>query len=183
MSDDTTQRLQDKYHDQLSQRRQQSGQHPDSGFQITAPEKYRIGVKVEMFHQPPSGQPSVLNNVFHRWLDSTEQAYQRYLQLTQEWQPLDHGWLPADAVSMLVIKNTECHAQVQPSPEEAAELQTHIIVIGFQVGFDGHNPIIRPLILIRPGEHAQFEPYDLSDLYIRCEGGTKVKATMLLSPE
>jgi len=200
MGNETGEHLKQKYLDQLNRARAEMGRHPVSGIDPRASNRCRIGVKVEMFHQQPAGQPTVLNSVFHRWLESAEQPFERHLAVTDKWQQLEYGWLPPEGVGMLTLRNIEGFYQVVPTPEERTEVEERVIELAIRLAPGGHfaltqenkSPwsvgddhdrdfLVTPFARIRPGECCQFEPANLEHVAVRCRRG-KAKAVLLLCP-
>ncbi len=117
---------------------------------------------VEMVYlQSIEGEAQCVESRYMRELDTHEQLYKRKLTVTNEWKPLDVGWI--EKAGLLVIHNEEGkHLTVNPTEEEAKAIADSIVEIS-------SNPEGCFSILVRPGESTRFEPSDVSKLQIRSQ--------------
>lgn len=132
----------------------------------------RLTVVEMVYYQAPGEQPESYTCNFCRELLSEEQPYQRKKLATEEWKPLDFGWV--DVAGQLVITNDEGkNRQVTPSPEELAVLAEKVIQVStFATDFYWKVP---------PGESMRAYPSD-HKLFIRCTKGT-ARYTITVIPE
>ncbi len=117
---------------------------------------------VEMVYlQSVEGETQCIESRYMRELDTQEQLYKRRTTVTNEWKPLDVGWI--EKPGLLVINNEEGkHLTVNPTEEEAKAIADRVVEIS-------SNPEGCFRILIRPGESTRFEPSDVSKLQIRSQ--------------
>ena len=135
--------------------------------------KDRLTVRETVYHHPFGHNPQVIETRFSHELETTEQLYERHLQVTKEWQPLDCGWLE-DNVGMLIIQNDEGQfLYVNPTDEEreAAAKKTVEVSYKDEQGW-----------LIPPGESMRARPSHASELAIRCQSGV-AEITLYLIPK
>ncbi len=134
---------------------------PDNGAPARQPNKSRMCVVDTLYHQAPNESPTGADSRFYRWLDQDEQPYgPRVVKVGPDWAPLDCGWL--DEASMVLL---ECR--------QGAELE-----IGTSAVVD--SPV--PFAVVRRGESARFEPYNLSCLRVRSTDG-EAKYAVTIIPE
>lgn len=156
---------------------------------VEAPRKSRITVVDMVYHQPADLPPTTMLGDamrFSRELESDEQPYERRLLATEDWKPLDCGWI--SKVGMLLLRNDEGFFSVRPTPEQRAEVALRVIEITFDYCL---NPSDSPLcsstdpygrcILVPPGESCRFFPEDAKSLRVRCRSG-RAQYTISLSP-
>lgn len=126
--------------------------------------KDRITVVETIYHQPFGLDPFSVENRYDRELETKEQPYHRLCKATEEWEPLDCGWL-ASRASLLHIKNDEkLGAEILPTEEEKEEHAKHVLSISFR-------QIIRVDCEIHPGETMHISPISLEEIYIRSDHG------------
>ena len=115
---------------------------------------------VEMVYlQPIDGEAQCVESRYMRELDTHEQLYKRRMTVTNEWKPLDVGWI--EKAGLLVIHNEEGqHLTANPTEEEAKTIADSIVEIS-----SNSEGCFR--ILVRPGESTRFEPSDVFKLQIR----------------
>ena len=126
--------------------------------------KDRITVVETIYHQPFGQNPFSVEERYDRELETKEQPYSRHCKATEEWQPLDCGWL-ASGASLLHIKNDEkLGTEVLPTEEEKAEHAKHILRIrlGSDLVWDCTVP---------PGETMRICPEDLAGIRIQSAHG------------
>lgn len=73
--------------------------------------------------------PVSINTPFVKEITNAEQAYLRNSQVSEEWIPLDTGWLGKN-VSMIVIQNERTKFAVNPNEDEKKEAASKVIEIG-----------------------------------------------------
>lgn len=125
----------------------------------------RIVVVESVYHQRFGEDPEEVQSRFSRALESNEQLYKRQLKATEEWQPLDCGWLRGN-VGMLVIANTEGQFLTpNPTDEEREALSKRVIEVAYGAG-------IKFSWLIPPGESMRGCPSSAGSLHVRCHSET-----------
>ncbi len=136
--------------------------------------KDRITVVETVYHQPYGRNPRAIESKFSRELETTEQLYERHLQVTEEWQSLDCGWLK-DNAGMFVIQNDEGHFNsFNPSDAERALVAKKTVEIAYE------NPNSCRW-LIPPGESMRARPSHACSLLIRCQSGN-AEITLFVFP-
>lgn len=137
--------------------------------------KNTLTVVENVYHQVVGEQPTMTESRFTRDLESTEQVFTRHLVLTEEWKPLEVGWL--DQLSMMVIKNNEGIGLKQiPTKEQREEIDQRVIEVSYTPNsfkFMGWT--------IFPRESMRACPSDARLLHLRCRTGT-ARATITLLP-
>jgi len=112
----------------------------------------RVVVIQQVYHQIPDEAPQLFTSHYFRWLDTTEQPYQRRGTATEEWTKLDLGWLAAVGVSELILESLEpALTDMRPSPAQLERHLEKIIQVGllipeeFFLGESGiENPSLPP---------------------------------------
>lgn len=137
-----------------------------------------------VYHQPLGEEPHSFLHKTSKPLTTDEQAYTRKLKVTQEWQPIDTGWLTS--LSLLLITNEEGKHTTQPTEEEKLAISQRVLEVGINVE-DGYPlsvacPGPTPVFLIGPGDSFSASPYDCSSLYLRCQSGV-AKVTVNAFPK
>ena len=117
--------------------------------------KARIVVVETVYHQVNGKQPVQVGEPWAADLESDEQPYVRYLDVGQEWVPLDRGWIAS--ASILIIAN-----------QGPALLEIGI-----------HK---ETLIVVPAKQTARFKPAVLGELMVRCADGT-TRVVVNLFPE
>jgi hypothetical protein len=139
----------------------------------------RLMVVEMLYHQSIEDQPTAFETRFARWLQTDEQPYVRKAKATEEWQPLDTGWLQES--SMLLISNVEGTViDRQPSQEEQDALASRILELGLLVSEAApskrtmhsqqgdQQSVVLPFGEIPPGETCRFSPVNLDRILVRC---------------
>ena len=135
----------------------------------------RLVVVESVYHQMPDGQPTTAQAPPHVCeLETDEQPYARKYKATEEWRPLDCGWL--DRASMLHVVNEEGRFLVQPTDAEREEVNRKVIELAVSV-----QGSLTPFAEIPPHETARFRPVDPKALRVRCRHGA-TKFTLTLFP-
>lgn len=112
----------------------------------------RLTVCEQVYHRPADDEPQQFSSAFSRELEISEQAYRRNGVATDDWQPLDYGWLKS--VGMLVVHNREGeHLQINPTPEEKAAIAKRVLMVAWIL-----NDTCRGWWLIPPGESMRGYP-------------------------
>ena len=140
----------------------------------------RITVVEHLYHYADEqSQPTSIESIFTRHLKSDEQPYIRILKLTEDWIPLDKGWV--EEVGTIVIKNMEgTRYTVNPTDEERKVVESRIVEIGY------HNSLSLNLAtafqLVPPQESSgRITPADWFSLRVRCRSGV-AKITLTVYP-
>jgi hypothetical protein len=129
---------------------------------ISPPPKNRLTVVETVYHQVSGEQPQSVESRFDRELQSDEQMYQRCKVATEEWQPLDLGWVP-DPGTIVIENNEGILQQVNPTPEQQEELAKKILVLSQDSGLGFE---------VRPGESFRFSHDAPGVLLLRCRSGS-----------
>ena len=134
--------------------------------------KDRITVVETIYHQPFGQNPFSIEDRYDRELETKEQPYSRLCKATEEWEPLDCGWL-ASGASLLHIKNDEkLGTEVLPTTQEKEEHAKHVLQVKLGRG-------ILCLCLIPPGETMRISPTELAGITIRsAHGNTNFTLTL-----
>ncbi len=135
-------------------------------------QKNRLSVVGAVYYETPDAQPDGVQYVFSRGLETDDQVYKRNLTATEEWRPLDCGWLPNPG--MLLIVNNEGKFSVNPTDEERKEAVRKVL----EVCYDYTTSYCW---LIPVGESMQAYPSNAQKLFIRCQSGI-AKFTVHLFP-
>lgn len=142
------------------------------------PLKDRLTVVSRIYHQRVGKNPKSIECKFSRLIEHGQQLYEREMEATEEWQPLDCGWV-AD-VGMLVIINQEGqNLQVHPTDEEREATAKKILDLCYAV--DVHHGIDDAFWSILPDEFFCGSPRDAKSLYIRSQSGI-AEYTLYLIP-
>lgn len=132
----------------------------------------RLTVVDTIYHHRARRNPTSFDVRFTRNLSGSEQPYVREQHLTEEWQPLDCGWI--EGCAMLSIKNLAGQYLVRnPTPEAKAELEQQVVEVS--MGVDGAS------WLVHPGESMRGCPIACKSLYVRCRKG-ECDITVMLVP-
>lgn len=193
---------------------------PDKGFirsnpdQLTGPRMSdtdnpsRITVIEHVIYNVKSNQPHVIANRFSRNQMTEEQAYKRQIVIGTEWTKLEPNWIKV--CGMMIINNEEGkYKQRIPTPDERAEVNSHILEVFFglpgqtgqlieededKVSLDQwtRSEELRPatktrvqltpwaMLLLPPGESQRYTPKDINNIWLRCQNGTaKIIITLI----
>lgn len=127
----------------------------------------RISVVFQALHEHCCSDPMPIPCTFAHILGTIEQPWHRVMRVSQEWIPLDLGWL-ADGAGFLIIRNvTGSKKHLQPSEEEKADLAKKIVVVA-----PADTDPKKTGRSIRPGHFDFGYPENARELRIRCEHGT-----------
>ena len=130
---------------------------------------HRLTVVEQVYHQIAGEQPTSVNSQFSRVLASDEQPYVRRCKATEDWQPIDIGWV--EDVGMLVIVNNEGTFRHRiPTDEQRAEVAKRVLDVGVETA-TGICRILR-VWKIPPGESGRGQPIYPKQLRIRSQYGT-----------
>jgi hypothetical protein len=129
--------------------------------------KARISVNESIYHQEYGGSQPTPNKPirFGRDIDTDEQPYSRKITVTEEWKPIEKGWI--EKCGLLTIENLEAFKK---DPDKTIEVG---------VGVEGN---IYRFTQIRAGEGMRLDPIEFGALRIHCCKGS-VKALITLYPE
>lgn len=142
--------------------------------------KDRITVVDMLYHQRVDKKIRLIESRFSRELEISKQPYEREFEATEEWQPLDCGWLEGK-VGMLAITNDEGRfLEVIPTEEEREAVALKVLEIAYDPGDPNHH--IPGSWLVPPGESMRGSPSHAESLEIRCQSGT-AKFTLHLLPK
>ncbi len=148
--------------------------------------KDRLTVVSNIYYQRVGKNPKSIPSKFARDLESKQQLYERELEATEEWQPLDCGWVTY--AGMLVIINHEGqNLQVHPTDEERKATAKKIIELAWGKTIDNESMFFTTedqspyMWLVPPGESFQGFPSNPSQLCIRSQSGV-AEYTLYLIP-
>jgi hypothetical protein len=124
----------------------------------------RVAVVETIYHQKKREQPTSIGSAFSRDLKTDELPYETFQNLTEDWSPLDVGWV--ETCGMLVIKNLEgIFTQTIPTEEEKTIADAKIVDVWFG------GPIAE--IEVPPTESSRFRA--TVPIQVRCRsGGAKI---------
>jgi hypothetical protein len=128
----------------------------------------RLTIVETVYHQHLHQPPTAIETRYQRSLKTSEQVYSHQCTATEDWQPLELGWLKSN-VGMLVITNDEGHfTQVNPTEAERETAEKKILELSYGV------TITNPSWLILPRESFRGQPAPawLDSLFIRCRSGS-----------
>jgi len=125
----------------------------------------RITVAGYVFHQRSGKEPTSIRASFTRFVENqdknTTQLYERSLEVGEEWEKLDFGWLNGGKVGIFVVQNhAGAHPQENPTLEEAENDAKKVIEIAY-------GPTDTLSWQVPPGETFFGTPKDADSLYIR----------------
>lgn len=127
--------------------------------------KSRLTVVESLYHQASGEEGMMVSSRFSRDLESDDQAYgPRRLKATEEWQPLDCGWV--EEMGMVSITNEEGkRLQVNPTEKEKEATAKKVLELALTP-----NPDSLWSFLIPPGESFRGYP-STQKLWIRSQSG------------
>lgn len=83
-----------------------------------------------LHHQSQGEEARSVGSAYDEVLRTGHEMYSRRCTASEEWTPLDFGWLPAEDVIAVVIENLEGrHLQVNPTEEERESMSMQVIEI------------------------------------------------------
>lgn len=148
---------------------QATKEKPASTDKFKPVEKSHITVVEHVYFQPFGSSPTGISPRYMRWLESDEQPYGRRLKVSEEWQPLDKGWM--EEAALLVLENLLPQYATIPEPEQRREDESRVVEIGAVQTSDSLSPAVAPFAEVRPGESCRFCPVALVNLRVRCVNG------------
>lgn len=143
------------------------------------PLRDRLTVVSHVYHQRAGKDPKSIESKFCRDLESKGQLYEREMEATEEWQPLDCGWV-TDVGMMVVLNQEGQNLQVHPTDEEREATAKKVLELAYDF-HDGTGPCGLHSWLIPPGESFQGFPSQAASLYIRSQSGV-AEYTLYLIP-
>lgn len=125
----------------------------------------RVTVVLNVYHNTPSRNtigPEPIR--FSKSLDTTNVAYQRTIELNNEWMELDLGWLKDSGCSVLVLANvTERLPGLTPTDAEIDAIKASVIEYG--VRLESGEAI--GIGYLSPEEGVPISPLDISKIVVR----------------
>lgn len=119
----------------------------------------RLTVVESVYHQRAGRDPIAIHHRWDRTLSDSEQSYSRELNITEQWQPLDCGWITT--AGMLIIANEEGQfLQTIPTDEDRQAAMKRIVELRC-----GDSP---PWLVL-PQECFRGQPSDVSSIQLRCQ--------------
>lgn len=133
----------------------------------------RVTVVEQVYYQYEDVEPYSIRSGFTRHTEIQEQPYFRWCTATEDWKPLDFGWMD-DKLGMFVLVNeTEAIVTISES-NNAVPVSKQIIQICFSDNKESFWQVM-------PGESFRGTPSD-TDISIRCNVG-KSKFTLHCIPK
>lgn len=152
----------------------------------------RVTVVEQAYYQSPDDQPRCVETRYSQDLASDEQPYLRLMKVTEEWKPVDHGWI--EEASLLILTNEEGRiGTVIPSRADLEASSMKVIEIGWQLEGPPEGPRtmhspdrlppppIVPFLVVHPGKSVRVTPQFLRAMRLRCRSGM-ARATVNLFP-
>jgi hypothetical protein len=122
----------------------------------------RLTVVMTVHHEQPNEQPRSFPLSFCDLLQVSQESYSRRMRATEEWMPLDFGWVHPEDVGFLIIDNIEGRGlSIQPTPEEKMATASHVIELAHVSSLEDYWEIPPRLFFFNPVKRP-------SDLRIRC---------------
>lgn len=120
-----------------------------------------------LFHHEKTGEkPFSMEGGFSAEVQTDEESFSRKFRATEEFQPLNFGWLAPQQAGLVVIRNVEGEGLLLiPSEDEKAQIAKRVI----EVAIEGAEPCVFP---IAPKQFHPFYCTDPSKLRIRCQCGS-----------
>ena len=129
----------------------------------------RITIVLQFHHQHYMEQPTTVSSAHSEMLETTVEPYSRRVTLTEEWRPIDFGWVEPGDVKYIVVENYEGKKfAVTPSPEEMKEIENRVIEVAY-VERDGE---MGKSMLVAPRSCQYFHTKFAGMLRLRCSQGT-----------
>ncbi len=124
--------------------------------------KDRLTVVLMLHHRFQLEQPHSVQNSFNTTLETSHEVYTRRCVATEDWIPLDIGWIPANDVGTVVIENlVGANQLLNPTKEQAERMAKKVIRIG-------NNDIWS---LVHPGRCCFFVPENILMFRAYCDAG------------
>ncbi len=117
---------------------------------------------------------------YYRWLESEERPYSRTINVPEQWQALDLGWLFNQSIAYVVFSN-DTKRPLGKVPEQSVidEWRDKVIEVGTQIGDSGG--VVEPILYFSPEEGLGLSPTSPKNLRVRCRKGT-AKLTYYIVP-
>ncbi len=125
----------------------------------------RVTVVLNVYHNTPNRNTTGPEPTrFSKFLDTTDVAYQRTVQLNNEWQSIDLGWLKDSGCSMLILQNvTERLPGLTPTDEEIDAIKASIV----EYGVKSESGEAIGVGSLSPEEGVPLSPLDVSKIVVR----------------
>ena len=95
----------------------------------------RITATLTVHHQLAGEQPQMFPFAYSKLLHTDHEHYHRTMKATDDWTPLDFGWVPSQDVGFLIVHNLEgTKPDVIPTEEEKIELAQRTIELSYVGG-------------------------------------------------
>lgn len=122
----------------------------------------RILLLQTLYYQSANSEPISAEGRYTKLLQTDEQPYQRRMKVTDEWKPLDAGWV--ESASYYCVENLEGkYIQTIPTLEQRSEDAKRIIELGIA------SPIgVLRFASLSPGEFMAVPYKDVRNVRIRC---------------
>jgi hypothetical protein len=147
---------------------------------VQPPTRCRLSVVEYVYHQQPGQQPRAVEHRFCRDLQSDEQTYTRVFQATEEWSPLDTGFLGSNVGHLSLVNEEGRQSSASLSPEEKLDLAKRVVEVGLFINYlGGHH--IHSFCVVRPGESIRLTPTNIGEYRACCLAG-KARCTLTLIP-
>lgn len=120
----------------------------------------RVTIVEMVYHQQFNGQPFVFESKFSSTCEESEQPYQRYTKVVEQWQPLDCGWLRGRAGVILICNEEGKNLPANPSEKEKFEIASRVV----EIRHDGD----KHSFIVPPKESIRIRTTDDAKLLVRC---------------
>ena len=139
----------------------------------------RLTVVEKVYHQQHGEQPIQIERSFERMLQTQDAPYNGHPRRTisEEWTPLDFGWLEDGGVSVAYVINDEGkNLKTMPTAEEKAAIAAKVLEIANVVDLldiDGttKSTPVGMIITIPPGETRLLSLDNFDPIRVRCRSG------------
>tara|TARA_R110000751_G_scaffold222808_1_gene325058 strand:- start:432 stop:899 length:468 start_codon:yes stop_codon:yes gene_type:complete len=119
----------------------------------------RISARLDVYHEKEDEEPTYINSVFSELIPPCdERVYSRKIKVSEEWQPIDIGWL--NSSGFLLIQNTKKKYKTNPDENEIEIEKKKTIVVRTGNG-EGWK--------IKGGSFFFGNPVDMNNVEIKCE--------------
>lgn len=120
----------------------------------------RITARIDVYHETLDEQPEDFHVTFSELTDqSEEEVYSRKIKVTEEWIPIDTGWV--SEVGCILLKNTNKKYRLMPDEDEIESEKKKVIRIRTDKTGDGW--------IVGKGMFFFGYPSDTATTEIKCE--------------
>lgn len=135
----------------------------------------RLTVIMNIHHEHRGEPPRTISVGYSRMLNEKEEPYQRRFNASDQWLPIDLGWVAPEKVGCVVIENLEGrHRLVHPTDDERAAISGKVLEVSYSKNSAECD-------LIQPGGADVKWPASATNLYLRCQNGAASCRVSVLS--